>query len=535
MGLIISQNPKTFYASIESIMAAGEAGDLSTPLNKFKGVVSSCLLIFSLTIVMGLIFNNQTKLSDLFHPVMGFLVIWAALIWLMMVEGSQASLVGLAPVKPELIKDTHLTTYKLCKFIYEGDNFHRYLLGRQFMVVLLVFCINSAGSPLKDADLWGLPEIIKKIFLVSGLAMILFTANIGQLPPQVVSSKHMCDFINNRFATFTVYVAMAIEFSGLLHASYVCSYIIHGIAGKPVESNEPPKAGFTWIFFWTRCLMSCALLGYCFAVTLTALFASKTTMWEGVPPGVSVILFFVFMTIVGLLEGMQIAFFAVAKIRKEERGSSFFAKKTCELLFRGEGYNLPGFMIGRQLCVVANFFIIARVTSLDIAEGETNVFGVSDTVQSLFNTGLLGALITTIVGSISWQLLASAFPIAFLSSPFTYIFLRICLMLEASGICHGAWVIGAVLKKVMGAQLDEVYIGTADERAAKDMADNDENLHLGAGHIYKLPGFVDNAPAVLKDLIKNDPSVAEYLGSMSIQMGTEDKKSVDTESEDMDC
>ena len=504
-------------------MATGEAGDLSTPLSKVKGLVSICLLIFSLTIVMGLIFKEQTKISDLFHPAMGFFVIWLALIWLMMVEGSQASLVGLVPVKPELIQDTHPTTYKLCKFVYEGDNFHRYLLGRQFMVVLLVFCINSAGSPLKDADLWGLPDIIKKIFLVSGLAMILFTANIGQLPPQVVASKHMCDFINNHFATFTVYVAMAIEFSGLLHASYVCSYIIHALARKPVETNEPPKTGFTWVFFWARCLMSCALLVYCFAVTLTALFAEKTTMWEGVPPGVSVVLFFVFMTIVGLLEGMQIAFFAVAKIRKEERGSSYFAKKTCELLFRGEGYNLPGFMIGRQLCVVANFFIIARVTSLDIAEGETNVFGVSETVQSLFNTGLLGALITTIVGSIAWQLLASAFPIAFLSSPFTYIFLRICLMLEASGICQGAWVIGAVLKKVMGAQLDEVYIGTAEERAAKDMADDDEKLHLGAGHIYKLPGFAENAPPVLKDLIKNDPSVAEYMESISLQMGNDEK------------
>ena len=160
------------------------------------------------------------------------------------------------------------------------------------------------------------------------------------------------------------------------------------------------------------------------------------------------------------------------------------------------------------------------------------MFGVSETVQSLFNTGLLGALITTIVGSIAWQLLASAFPIAFLSSPFTYIFLRICLMLEASGICQGAWVIGAVLKKAMGAELDEVYIGTADERAAKDMADNDDNLHLGAGHIYKLPGFAENAPPVLKDLIMNDPSVAEYLETV---YDDNEKKAVFKESEELEC
>jgi hypothetical protein len=59
-------------------------------------------------------------------------------------------------------------------------------------------------------------------------------------------------------------------------------------------------------------------------------------MWEGVPEWAAVIVFFILMSVVGLLEGMQIAFFAVAKIPASERGDSVFAKKTCELLFRGE-------------------------------------------------------------------------------------------------------------------------------------------------------------------------------------------------------
>jgi hypothetical protein len=86
---------------------------------------------------------------------------------------------------------------------------------------------------------------------------------------------------------------------------------------------------------------------------LAALFPGKTTVWDGVPEAVSVILFFVLMSVVGLFEGMQIAFFAVAKLPKEsEQGDSTFAIKTCELLFHGKGHNLPGLMIGRQLSVV---------------------------------------------------------------------------------------------------------------------------------------------------------------------------------------
>jgi silicon transporter len=482
--------------------------------NILKCAYSVGLLIFSTIIIMGLIFNEETKLSSDVHSAVAFIAIWVGVLWLTMVEGGQGSLVGLAPVNGELYKDSHPIAYKCTSIAHKGDNLDRYLLGRQFMVVLTVFTINISGGPLKDAELWGFPSVLTNMFLGSGLAMILFTAMIGQLNSQVNASLCMLDYINNYFALFTFWVAMAIEFSGLLHASYLVQMLVAALSGKKIESNEEPRNGLQNLFFWSRCLVSLAILAYCFAVTLAALFDGKTTMWEGVPSAVAVIVFFLLMSVVGLLEGMQIAFFAVAKIPKAERGDSVFAKKTCELLFKGEGNNLPGFMIGRQLCVVSCMFFIARVTSVEIAEGEENIFGVSDGVQKLFDTGLLGAIITTIVASISWQLVASAFPIAFLSNPFTYIFLRICLLLEAIGICSGAWVLAAIHKKIAGFQRDEVYIGTAEERAAKNMSDNTEQLHLGAGHLVKLPGFAEHAPPALKALMETNPSVAVYLNSI---------------------
>jgi hypothetical protein len=73
-------------------------------------------------------------------------------------------------------------------------------------------------------------------------------------------------------------------------------------------------------FFYLRCLGSLAILGFSFAVTLAGLFEGKTTMWEGVPEWAAVI---VLMSVVGLLEGMQIAFFAVAKIPASERRLCF--------------------------------------------------------------------------------------------------------------------------------------------------------------------------------------------------------------------
>merc|ERR1712106_395874 len=120
----------------------------------------------------------------------------------------------------------------------------------------------------------------------------------------------------------------------------------------------------------------------------------------------------------------------------------------------------------------------------------------------------------TIMGSISWQLVASAFPLAFMRSPITYVLLRICLGLECTGICQGAWVLAAIHKKISGFQRDEVYIGTASERAKQEMSDDPDQLKIGAGHMVKLPGFSDNAPSALQKLLRKGPSVSQYINNV---------------------
>merc|ERR1719276_331422 len=251
---------------------------------------------------------------------------------------------------------------------------------------------------------------------------------------------------------------------------------------------------------------------------MVALFTDRTTVWEGLPPIVALLIFVLLVCIVGMLEGMQIAFFAVAKLKASERGDSFFAMKTCDLLYSGEGNNLPGFMVGRQLCVVSCMFFVARVTSVSIGDDQENIFGAPEWLQGFYNTGLLGALMLTILGSISWQLVASAFPLAFLANPVTYILLRWCLFLEATGICQGAWVLAAIHKKIANFQRDEVYIGTAEERAKQAMGDDGDLPHVGTGHLVKLPGFSENAPKSLKDLMRKDTNVKNYLNDVADNM-----------------
>ncbi|CAK0879257.1 unnamed protein product [Prorocentrum cordatum] len=79
-------------------------------------------------------------------------------------------------------------------------------------------------------------------------------------------------------------------------------------------------------------------------------------------------------------------------------------------------------------------------------------------MQDFFNTGLLGAIITTTVGSIIWQLVASVFPVAFMHNPLVYVLLRICLFLEFTGVCSGAWVLASCHKYMARLRRDEFIL-----------------------------------------------------------------------------
>jgi len=502
-------------------MAEGE----NDPLTLFKNFYSTIFLIFSVVSIHGLIFSQQTGLSSSSGSIIAVIVLWVAIIWLSMIEGGQASHVGLAPVDEELYKDSHPISYKCSAHCNKGDNLDRYLLGRQFGVIFVVFCINMSGGPIADAKLWGFPDWLVLIFFETGFAMILFTCMVGQLNTQVNASVCMLDFINNYFSVFTYWACIFVEFTGFVHFSYAIQMMVGSMAGKPIKSKEEPKEGLVLMFFWLRVLFSFCILTFSLVITLAALFEGKTTMWDSVPKVVTVVLFFGLMSIVGMLEGMQIAFFGVAKLTENERGDNRWALSTCDILYnQRNGLNLPGFMIGRQLCVVTCFFVVARVTTQNVGDGETNVMGIPDALQDFLNFGFQGALITTILASISWQLVAGAFPVAFLSTPITYILLRICLLLEGTGICNGAWVLAAIHKSIAGFQKDEAYIGTAEERRARGMKDDSKReidmAALSGFNGINLPGF-HNAPKSLRDLAEFDPSVREYLNNVNVGQGSE--------------
>jgi hypothetical protein len=456
--------------------------EIDVTITVIKYFYSTVLLGFAITVTMTLIFTGQTQLSSTAHPAVAFVLIWFLLIWLGMMEGGQGCLVGLQGVSPDLYSKSHPKTLKNTRIAHKGDNMERFIVGRQFLVFLVVFVTNMCGFPLKGSQVLGLPDTVAAIFVDSGVSLILLTVVIGQLTAQVNAAVCMLDFSNNYFLLFCVtYISMFIEASGLLHCVYLVQMGFAWLTGKETPSNEPPKTSVQKLFFWARAILSLGLLAFAFAVTLAALFQGKTTSWEDLPNAASVVIFFVLMIMTGLMEGFQIALFAVVNLPEKEIAHHKLAKATCDLTF--EGQNLQAFLIGRQICVTVCAFFVARITTISVEIGaEENIFGVKDWVQAFFNTGILGALITTIVGSLAFRIIASSFPVPFLSNPMIYVILRVCLVIEASGVCASAWLLGLINKQVAGFQQDEVYIGRPSERAEAEKDADLGDLTLANGN-----------------------------------------------------
>ena len=379
----------------------------------------------------------------------------------------------------------------------DNNRLERFIIGRQFLVVLVVFILNTLSSSPPGTTLFGgatdnnppvlLLDILTTIFLTNGVAAILITIVLGQLMSQIVSANCMLDFMNQRVVVRLVTQAsLLVESSGLCHAVYLfqraCGKLqqqqnplstptstnddrqreVASVVSSQTSVRFSQKSRTLWKdgFFWIRVLLSVSVLIFSFAVTITALVQNQTKMWDGVPVAVSILLFVGLMMVVGMLEGLQIALFAVIR-RSDLQTNHPMAYQNSQLIL-SRAHNLPAFLIGRQMLVTGCTFIVARITAINVNvddDEDDNVWGVSDSVQYFFNTGLLGAVITTIMASLIWRVIAASYPVAFLSNPLVSILIRSCLYLEMSGVCSSAWLLAYVYKKLMNFQSDDTYLG----------------------------------------------------------------------------
>ena len=488
-----------------------------------KNVFSAALLVFCITLLTAAIFTQQTRATASsygVHPAAAYVALLVALAWLALIEGGLNCLVGLRPLDPAVYKDSHPLAYRSTQVGHRGKNLDRFIVGRQYMDLTMVFTISFLASAVPGASVLGLPDLVCTCFLSTGLAMTLVTIVLGQLALQINAANCMLDYMNSYAMLGSTYLALAVEASGICHVVYLVQRIVqasHHYTNKraaaaaretveladndstaspasadldvtddttatTITKTQPSKTTlWTNIAFWFRVLLSTSLLCFALVTVFVATFHGDTKMVSGVPGWASLLLFIFLIFLVGMFDALQIAFMAVVHIPQEQLEHRPTALANAQYVIQGN--RLQSFLLGRQIGQTVVQFWLARLTTLNIPlEEGRNIWGVPDLVQKLFNGGLLGAIVATVLASLIWRVLASEFPLAFLNLPVSKPIIYLCLGAEQTGIINIAWSLAALHRKVTGMRPDQDYLDEInnDSHDIITICDDKDKMELGA-------------------------------------------------------
>ncbi|CAK8683180.1 unnamed protein product [Clavelina lepadiformis] len=211
----------------------------SKPLDYVRYVFSFLLLAFSLIVTSYAIFEVDTGFWKTIPGAAAFVLFLFDLVVLGIVEGLQISLVELKRQHPDSYKHSHKRAYKLGQIANRKDNVERFLMGRQVLVVFLVFFIAKLTTieldDLENGLFFPVPHWLYVSLLQTGFLTCILVVIVAQLMPQIVAAKYPVHFLNFRVMPIAYYLCTFVEATGLTHACWVLSYLMGKIAGMTNE------------------------------------------------------------------------------------------------------------------------------------------------------------------------------------------------------------------------------------------------------------------------------------------------------------
>lgn len=485
-----------------------------------KVICSSILLVFCIIMAVASNVEDQVEAEDRYGIQGALLVLSVTLLFMLTAafEGGMVCLVGLTPIDPNLYRETHPIAYKCTSLAHRGNNMARYVAGKQLMIIFLVFVIDFCTEPISDAHVLNqnMADWICTIFLQWRVALTVITVLLADVVPQLLGAECMLDFLNSHVILVTIYVALGLEWSGLLHAAYLVPMAIKWCYGVDYDDNkeeeeeeevvddgdgdgdemeqgaENKNKRCHDIVFWVKAI--CSLFLFAFALVLIAIhmFRGHTEVTNTVYDSLTFFLFLFIILWAALVQGMQIALFALKNTSiRDLRPTHKIAYLNFKAAF-GTG-NIEPFLIGRQIFVTAAYFYLSSVTRVltddddeDAHKGEADdddlIFEAhSIGVREFILSNALGALVTAI--PLLWgRLTASAIPRKFLSNIFILPNIYLCRAIGSLGIVDASWPIVAMLKSC--------YLGwyRSDLEYLPHLGDNNNNQNQHGSSVATISG-----------------------------------------------
>jgi hypothetical protein len=349
--------------------------------------------------------------------------------------------------------------YRCYKLVDTPEKVKKFLVGRQFFVIFVVFLIAQITSfPFIPKGFLGMPEVMVIILVQTGLPGIAITLTFGQLISQIFVEEYTLPFLNLYGNEFVIRLSLFVEWLGVCHFSWLLYYISStlfcrsrkaeanttGQIEEPVSphtanrgSDHVPLSAFdngkmtyadTLRFTWSTAVALFSACVILYGISIQA-YVLPT------PVGATYILFLASLTILFYLEGLMIAIVATQYWNRETFANIFpRARALHELINRPD--NVKRFIIGRQFCTVLNGFLLAQMTTFIHWSGE----GYNPVLfYIIVKSGLVGVLIVLSFGQLMPELLAQEYPLRFMNMFGSYSVGAVSLYADAIGVGHCAW------------------------------------------------------------------------------------------------
>lgn len=241
---------KDFLVRIAGIDRSDADPAKELPKNFFyyaRCIMSVCAVIFSFTFIIKGVAMGQTNATE--GAGWNRLPTWAAvclsLFFIYLIacaEGLQVSALALAQVPSHEYKKKAPLAYRTTQLLYAGRNMQAFLVGRQFMVAMMIILLSRVTSYAGDDGVligsgedWGMGKGFNKGLLQTGFLGAILVVNVGQLASQVAASIFPVACINNHIMHIMLRIMLFIEFSGIVNSCWVLTWCLDAITGLPED------------------------------------------------------------------------------------------------------------------------------------------------------------------------------------------------------------------------------------------------------------------------------------------------------------
>jgi hypothetical protein len=152
-------------------------------------------------------------------------------------EGLHVSALVLVTAQTAQFKASSPLAHRTCRLLYTGRNLQAFLVGRQFMVAIVIVLLARAttysgddGELVGGSD-WGMGRDFNAVLLQSDFLGAVFVTTIAELVTKVTASIYPKSFINNRALNVLLRIMLMFELSGIVNSCWPLAWAFDKIAG----------------------------------------------------------------------------------------------------------------------------------------------------------------------------------------------------------------------------------------------------------------------------------------------------------------